>query len=183
MAPLFTLGPVSIGYWELAIIAYAVYRLYAYAFPAPVHESKLRKPKGAAELAEAKASAGAERLVVVDFFATWCGPCVAIAPFLDELQDAHPDVLFLKVQEDESRDVILAEKIRAFPTFRFYLAGRCVKEMLGADRAGLKEAVETLKAVAARGEAGKLQEVGGAGSGSGGGGGGGGGDGGTCAVC
>jgi thioredoxin 1 len=175
MAPLFMLGPVSIGVWELAIISFIAYRLYAYAFPAPVHVSKLRKPIGAASLAEAKASASATQLVVVDFYATWCGPCVAIAPFLDQLQEANPDVLFLKVQEDESRDVILAEKIRAFPTFRFYIAGRCVKEMLGANREGLKEAVETLKAAAARGEAGQLQEVGSAGAGGGGGGG--------CAVC
>ena len=61
-------------------------------------------------------------------------------------------MLFLKIQEDESRDVLASQRISRFPTFRFYIAGRCVREVLGADRAKLQASVEALQASAAKGE-------------------------------
>ena len=108
--------------------------------------------KGAGAFSKLLADAPPNSLVVVDFFATWCGPCIHIAPFVEELADKNPDAKFAKVQEDESPDVLRAVGIRAFPTFRFYVAGRCVGELLGADRAALVEQVERLKAAAARGD-------------------------------
>jgi thiol-disulfide isomerase/thioredoxin len=145
--------PTSLGPWEIGLILYCLWRAYAYFFPAPVAPSNIAKPVGAAAFAAARAAARADQLVVVDFYATWCGPCVALAPFLETLQEAHKATLFLKVQEDESPDVIAAENITCYPTLRFYLAGKCVKEMRGASPAALKEAVEQLEAAAAKGEA------------------------------
>ena len=152
--------------WGAVQIAVFLYLLAGWIkkafFPAPPPAprpggSVILHPVGAAAFAAAKAKAAPNALVVVDFFATWCGPCVAIAPFLEELAEKHSDVLFIKVQEDESRDVLAAEAITCFPTFRFYVAGKCVKQMLGANQAGLAAAVASLKAAAAAGEA--LPEV------------------------
>ena len=150
LAPLSGLSP-----WQYACLLYVAYRVYCVLFPGPPpppYTGKLRQPKGSQEFAAALASAPAQQLVVVDYFATWCGPCVAIAPFLEQLAEAHPSVLFLKIQEDESRDVLVSQRISRFPTFRFYIAGRCVREVLGADRATLQASVEALQASAAKGE-------------------------------
>jgi len=65
--------------------------------------------KGAADFNTQLRKAG-NKLVVVDFYATWCGPCKAIVPFLDQLAAQNNDVIFLKV----SRYDILPK----YPEFR-----------------------------------------------------------------
>ena len=45
------------------------------------------------------------KLVVIDFFATWCGPCKMIAPHLEEMDKTMDDVVFLKVDVDECEDI------------------------------------------------------------------------------
>lgn len=47
------------------------------------------------------------KLVIVDFYADWCGPCKAIAPVFERLSDQHTDALFVKVNEKNGRDLIL----------------------------------------------------------------------------
>ena len=118
--------------------------------PPPRDNSLIRQPIGLA--AFEKELNTATGIVVADFFATWCGPCVAIAPFVEDLADKNSDVHFLKVQEDLSPDTISAQSIRAFPTFRFYYKAKCVGELVGADRAALAANVARLKAAAAAGE-------------------------------
>eukprot|EP00752_Nemacystus_decipiens_P014348 g12765.t1 len=73
------------------------------------------------------------KLVVVDFTASWCGPCKMVAPKYEQLASQHPDVLFLKVVEDSNKELIISLGIRAFPTFRFYIEGNQVDETRGAN--------------------------------------------------
>ncbi|OPL20848.1 thioredoxin-like 1-like protein, partial [Mytilus galloprovincialis] len=62
-------------------------------------------------------------LIVVDFFATWCGPCVQIAPVYQKLSDEYSDCIFLKVDVDEVEDVAAESGISAMPTFQCYKNG------------------------------------------------------------
>ncbi|XP_030018073.1 thioredoxin b isoform X2 [Sphaeramia orbicularis] len=67
-----------------------------------------------------------DKLVVVDFTATWCGPCKTIAPFFEELSNTHANVVFLKVDVDEAADVSQECGISCMPTFHFYKKGEKV---------------------------------------------------------
>ena len=82
-----------------------------------------------------------EKLIVVDFFATWCGPCVRIAPKLEEMSksDDYKDrVLFLKVDVDAASEISEKYKIQAMPTFILFKEGSKVDEMMGANEVKLK---------------------------------------------
>nr|XP_020480280.1 thioredoxin-like [Monopterus albus] len=81
------------------------------------------------------------KLVVVDFSATWCGPCKLIAPVFVELseKDENKNVVFLKVDVDEAEDVSSFCKISCMPTFHFYQNGERVAEFSGANVDKLKE--------------------------------------------
>ena len=70
--------------------------------------------------------------VVVDFTATWCGPCQRIKPFFEELAAAHKGALFVKVDVDELESVSQAAEVLAMPTFQVYREGRRVDTVQGA---------------------------------------------------
>ena len=57
---------------------------------------------------------------VVNYTATWCGPCRKIAPFLDQLSIKYTNVHFFKVDIDEHADHAMNKKISSVPTFYFY---------------------------------------------------------------
>jgi thioredoxin 1 len=71
--------------------------------------------------------------VVIDFFATWCGPCKRIAPFFKQLADEYVGITFLKVDVDESPELTNAFDVSAMPTFVFLKNGKIVKRVEGAD--------------------------------------------------
>lgn len=90
--------------------------------------------------------------VVADFFATWCGPCKAIAPMYEGFAKASsiPGYLaFAKVDTDKNQDTARAYNISAMPTFMFFKNGKQVGVngqplIRGADVQGLKAAVDKL---------------------------------------
>jgi len=88
--------------------------------------------------------AAGKRLVVVDFTATWCGPCQMIAPVFIELSNQYTDVVFLKVDVDQCRNTAQEHRVSAMPTFHFWIDNRKVEEFSGADRNKLKSTIERL---------------------------------------
>lgn len=76
--------------------------------------------------------------VVIDFFATWCGPCKRIAPAFEKLAESLSSVIFLKVDVDESPELVNQFDVSSMPTFVFLKNGKEVKRVEGADMAGLE---------------------------------------------
>ncbi|ACO64799.1 predicted protein [Micromonas commoda] len=74
-----------------------------------------------------------DKPVLVDFTASWCGPCKKIGPFFEELAAKYPDVVFVKIDVDDLDDVAAECGISAMPTFQLYSNGVKVQEMTGAD--------------------------------------------------
>ena len=69
------------------------------------------------------------KLVVIDFFATWCGPCKMISPKIEAMAGEMSNVVFIKVDVDEAEDVAQEYNISAMPTFVFLKNGQKVKDL------------------------------------------------------
>ncbi|KAJ3687132.1 hypothetical protein LUZ61_016296 [Rhynchospora tenuis] len=81
------------------------------------------------------------KLVVIDFTATWCGPCRIMAPIFEALSKQFPGVVFLKVDVDEQKEVAQEYKVTAMPTFAFVKDGVKFDELVGADKGKLEQMV------------------------------------------
>lgn len=74
-----------------------------------------------------------DKLLVVDFFATWCGPCKKLSPPLDEVsEELGEQVNIVKVDVDESEDLAMDYGIRSVPTVLFFKNGQQVDKFVGA---------------------------------------------------
>ncbi len=77
-----------------------------------------------------------ESLVVLDCFATWCGPCKVIAPKVVQMAKDFQDARFYKIDVDEVSDVAQELGIRAMPTFMLFKKGEKVEEIVERGEAG-----------------------------------------------
>ena len=73
----------------------------------------------------------AEGKVLVDFFATWCGPCTMLAPVLEQVADSKPEVKIVKVDVDEEPELATRYKVMSIPTLIVFEKGEVVKKSLG----------------------------------------------------
>lgn len=87
-----------------------------------------------------------DKLVVVDFWATWCGPCKAIAPIIDELANEYEGkAVICKCNVDECDDAPMNYNIRSIPTLLFFKNGEVVDRHVGAAaKAELAAKIESL---------------------------------------
>ena len=82
-----------------------------------------------------------QRVTIVKFTASWCGPCKKIAPLFDRLAKAHPDAVFLTVDVDDNPDASAFGNVRAMPTFQVYCNGAKTAECVGGDHERLQALV------------------------------------------
>jgi len=75
----------------------------------------------------------ADKPVIVDFYADWCGPCKMIAPILEQLaREQEGEVLFYKINVDEDSAIAARYSVQSIPTLVAFKGGKIVNTMVGA---------------------------------------------------
>jgi len=78
--------------------------------------------------------------VLIDFWATWCGPCRATAPHLEALAEEHPEISVCKIDVDEQPELAEQFNVMSIPTLMVFKDGKSVRREVGArDKDGLLE--------------------------------------------
>ena len=73
------------------------------------------------------------KVAVVDFWATWCGPCRMLSPILDEVEAEMPnDITVVKVNVDDADEIAAQYRIMSIPTLLFFKNGKVVDKTVGA---------------------------------------------------
>ncbi|KAM0401234.1 hypothetical protein HYE67_002257 [Fusarium culmorum] len=99
-----------------------------------VHEIK--------NLAEFRDHLEKHQVVIVDFWAPWCGPCRFISPVVEKMSEHNDSIFFAKVNVDEAEDISQEYGIRAMPTFIVFKDGEKADEVVGADPGKLERMVQ-----------------------------------------
>ncbi|CAL4916970.1 unnamed protein product [Urochloa decumbens] len=90
--------------------------------------------------------AAGDKVVVLDMYTQWCGPCKVMAPKFQEMSEKNLDVVFLKLDCNQDNKPLAKELgIKVVPTFKILKDGKVVKEVTGAKIDELAHAIETVK--------------------------------------
>ena len=73
-----------------------------------------------------------DRPILLDFWASWCGPCRSILPVMDEISNEHPEIKVCKVNVDEEQELALKFDIMSIPTLLVIKNGKVVNQSVGA---------------------------------------------------
>jgi thioredoxin 1 len=91
---------------------------------------------------------GDNDIVLVDFWATWCGPCRQFAPVFESMSESHPDIVFAKVNTEEQQQLAAQFQIRSIPTLMVFREQIIVFSQPGAlPPAGLQSVIEKVAAL------------------------------------
>lgn len=71
-------------------------------------------------------------IVLVDFYATWCGPCKMTAPIIEQLAVEQKDVKFVKIDVDQNQELAASYSVFSIPTFVFIKDKKVVGQLVGA---------------------------------------------------
>ena len=86
------------------------------------------------------------KLIVIDFWAAWCGPCKMLSPIIDELSDEMSDVAFYKVNVDEERALASHFGISSIPTVLMVKDQKLVSQFVGyADKETVRSRINEVK--------------------------------------
>jgi thioredoxin 1 len=87
-----------------------------------------------------------QRLIVLDFYAEWCGPCNKIAPDVNKLQHKfNNDILVMTVDVDECDDIVAHFNIKSMPTFLFIKNNKLLDIVVGANMSLVNEKIVLYK--------------------------------------
>jgi thioredoxin 1 len=82
------------------------------------------------------------KVVIIDFWATWCGPCRIISPQFEAISKEFPSAEYYSVDVDKEAEIAEEVGIRSMPTFVVFQHGQKVDELVGADPGGLRKLIE-----------------------------------------
>ncbi len=81
-------------------------------------------------------------VVVIDYFATWCGPCVGFAPKFEAMSKEMPAVKFVKCDVDQCPEAAEEAQIQSIPSFHVYVNGSKQDVIVGASETKLRDAIK-----------------------------------------
>ena len=85
-------------------------------------------------------------VVLIDFYAEWCGPCKVTAPIIDELSNETKDVKFVKLDVDNDPEIASQYSVFSIPTFIIFKNGKIASQFVGAQgKEGFVEEINKVK--------------------------------------